>query len=62
MANLQNYRYNQKPSFVDSLGQKAKNLADFGVAMKNVYDVGKVVYRGFQIAAPYIERAMLAGL
>ncbi len=62
MGNLQNYRNNQKSSFVDTIGQKAKNLAAFGVAMKNVYEVGKVMYRGFQIAAPYIERAMLAGL
>ena len=62
MGNLQNYRNNRKPSFMESIGQKATNLAEFGIAMKKVYDVGKVMYDGFRVAAPYIEAAMAAGL
>ena len=61
MANLMNFQNNRKPSFMERIGQKATNLAEFGIAMKKVYDVGKMAYRGFEIAAPFLERAMLAG-
>ena len=56
------FQNNRKPSFMESIGQKATNLAQFGMEMKKVYDVGKVMYDGFRVAAPYIEAAMAAGL
>ena len=62
MANLMNFQNNRQPSYLDTIGQKATNLAQFGMAMKKVYDVGKVMYDGFQVAAPYLEAAMAAGL
>ncbi len=62
MGNLQNYRNNRKSGFIDTIGQKAQDLAQFGMTMKKIYDVGKMAYRGFEIAAPFLERAMLAGL
>ena len=62
MGNLQNYKNNRKPTYLDTIGMKAKQLGEFGIAMKQIYDVGKMAYRGFEIAAPFLERAMLAGL
>ena len=62
MANLMNFQNNRQPSYLDTIGQKAKQLGEFGIAMKQIYDVGKMAYRGFEIAAPFLERAMLAGL
>ena len=62
MADLQNFRNNQRPNFLDGLGQKVKNVFEFGKAVKGIYDVGKVAYQGLQVAAPFIEAAMRAGL
>ena len=62
MGNLQNYSNNMKPSYMESIGQKVKNVVDMGIAAKKVYDVGKMVYQGFEAAAPMIELAMRAGL
>ena len=62
MANLQNFRDNQRPSFLTGLGQKVKSAAEFAGTVKGIYDVGKAVYSGFVAAAPYLEAAMLVGL
>ena len=62
MANLQNFRNNQRPSWIEGIGQKVKNAVEFAGAVKGLYDVGSTVYSGFVAAAPYIEAAMLAGL
>ena len=62
MTNLQNVRNNQRPNFLDGLGQKVKTVFEFGKAVKGIYDAGKIAYEGFQVAAPFIEAAMRAGL
>ena len=62
MANLQNFRDNQRPDWLTGLGQKVKNAAEFVGAVKGMYEVGRTVYSGFAVAAPYIEAVMLAGL
>ena len=62
MANLQNFRDNQRPNWITGLGQKVKNVAAFAGAVKGMYEVGRTVYSGFVAAAPYLEMAMLAGL
>ena len=62
MANLQNFRNNQRPSWIEGIGQKVKNAAEFAGTVKGIYDVGRTVYSGLVAAAPYIEAAMLAGL
>jgi hypothetical protein len=62
MANLQNFRNNQRPNWIEGLGQKVKQAAEFAGAVKGMYEVGKTVYSGFVAAAPYIEAAMLVGL
>ena len=61
MANLQNFNY-RKPNYMESIGQKVKNVFEMGMAAKKVYDVGKIVYQGFEAAAPMIKLAMRAGL
>ena len=62
MANLQNFRGNQRPNWLTGLGQKVKHAAEFAGAVKGIYDVGRTVYTGFVAAAPCLEAAMLAGL
>ena len=62
MANLQNFRNNQRPDWITGLGQKVKNAAEFAGAVKGIYHVGKAVYSGFVAAAQYLEAAMMAGL
>ncbi len=62
MANLQNFRDNQRPDWITGIGQKAKQAAEFAGAVKGIYEVGKTVYSGFVAVAPYLEAVMLAGL
>jgi hypothetical protein len=62
MANLQNFRDNQRPSWITGLGQKVQQAAEFAGAVKGIYQVGRSVYSGFVAVAPYLEMAMLAGL
>ena len=62
MANLQNFRDNQRPDWITGLGQKATNSAEFAGAVKGIYQVGRAAYSGFVAAAPYLEMAMMAGL
>ena len=62
MANLQNFRDNQRPDWITGLGQKLQQAAEFAGAVKGLYQVGKTVYSGFVAAAPYLEAAMMAGL
>lgn len=62
MANLMHHRSYRPPSTIESIGQKVKNAAEFAGTIKGIWDTGKVIYSGFQAAAPYIEAAMLAGL
>ena len=62
MANLQNFRNNSHVGLLENVGQKVKNAAEIAGAVKGVWDVGKMIYSGFQVAAPYLEAAMLVGL
>ena len=62
MANLQNFRDNQRPSWITGLGQKVQQAAEFAGAVKGIYQVGRSVYSGFVAVAPDLEMAMLAGL
>ena len=62
MANLQNFRNHRQVGLLDHVGEKVKNAADLAGTMKRIWDVGKMVYSGFQVAAPYLEAAMLVGL
>ena len=45
MANLQNFRNNQRPSWIAGIGQKVKNAAEFAGAVKGIYDVSRTVFR-----------------
>ncbi len=62
MANLQNFRHNSHVGLLEHVGQKVKNVAELAGTMKGIYDVGKMIYSGFQVAAPYLEAAMMVGL
>ncbi len=62
MANLQNFRNNRHVGLLENVGQKVKNAVEIAGAVKGVWDVGKMGYSGFQVAAPYLEAAMLVGL
>ena len=62
MANLLNFKNNRDVNLLEQVGQKVKHAAEIAGAVKGVWDVGKMVYSGFQVALPYLEMAMLAGL
>ena len=62
MANLQNFRNNSHVGLLENVGQKVKNAAEIAGAVKGAWNVGKMIYSGFQAAAPYLEMAMMAGL
>ena len=62
MANLQNFRNNSHVGLLENVGQKVKNAAEIARAVKGAWNVGKMIYSGFQVVAPYLEMAMMAGL
>ena len=62
MTNLQNFRNNRHVGLLENVGQKVKNAAEIAGAVKGVWGVGKMIYSGFQVAAPDLEAAMLVGL
>ena len=51
--------YNNKPP-PESFGQKVKNISETLGAMKGIYDTGKAIYSGVQIAMPYIRMGAAA--
>ena len=62
MAHLQNFRHYKHVNILENVGEKVKHAAELAGTVKGIWDVGKMVYSGFQVAAPYIEAAMLVGL
>jgi len=62
MANLQNFRHPSHVGLLENVGQKVKNIAEIAGAVKGAWDVGKMIYSGFQVALPYLEAAMLVGI
>ena len=62
MAHLQNFRNHRQVGLLDLVGENVKNAAEFAGTITGIWDVGKMVYSGFQVAAPYLEAAMLVGL
>jgi len=62
MANLQNFRRPQDTTLLTHVGQKVKQAAEIAGTVKGIWDIGRSIYTGFQVAAPYIEAAMLVGL
>ena len=52
MGYLQNNNKKKKAS--ESFGTKVKNIAETIGHLKGMYDIGKSIYSGVQVAAPYI--------
>ena len=42
----------------EGFGQKVKNVASVVGTIKGMYDTGKSIYAGMQVAAPYVEMGM----
>ena len=53
MGYLQNNNNNKKKP-TESCGSKVKNVAETIGPLKGMYDMGKNIYSGIQVAAPYI--------
>ena len=53
MAHLHNLRKNQKPPFLDGIGQ-VRSVAEIVGTAKGLYDVGKGLYTFGRMAAPVI--------
>jgi hypothetical protein len=54
MANLQNHRKPQHVNYLNGIGEKVKNLVEFGAGLKGAYDTARTVYSLCQAAAPYL--------
>ena len=52
MVNLQNFRNNSHVGLLENVGQKVKNAAEIAGAVKGAWNVGKMIYSGFQVVAP----------
>jgi hypothetical protein len=57
---LKIYHGNRSPTTWESIGGKVKDAVEIGLALKNIYGIGRAAYSGFAAAAPYIEGALLA--
>jgi len=53
MAHLQTKK---KPT--ESFGNKVKNVAETLGHLKGMYETGKAIYSGMQVAAPYIAEGL----
>ena len=54
MAILHNSNYHT-PNFWENIGNKVRSGAEVAGAIKGIWDVGKAVYHGAQVAAPIIR-------
>ncbi len=62
MASLHNFRHKvrkEQTSWVDSLGQKIKNVAEIAGGAKGLYDIGRGLYTAAQTYGPAIAGALL---
>jgi hypothetical protein len=62
MAHLHNFKHNQQPSMLYSIGTKVKNAAEFVAMAKGAWDIGRSIYHGAQAIAPIIGPAIGAAL
>ena len=56
MGYLQNNNKKKKPT--ESFGSKVKNVAETLGHLKGMYETGKAIYSGMQVAAPYIAEGL----
>jgi hypothetical protein len=54
MGNLQNFRARKQMHYATGIGEKVKNLVEFGAGLKSAYDIGRTVYSLAQSASPYV--------
>ena len=47
----------QRPSFMESLGQKVKHTVSMFGKAKAIYDTGKTLYNAAQAVAPFVSEA-----
>ena len=62
MASLHNFRHKirkEQTSWVDSIGQKIKSVAEFAGPAKSLYDVGRGLYTAAQTYGPIVAGAIL---
>ena len=54
MASLHNFRHRQKPTWLEGVGNKIKNVAEIIGAAKGIYTVGRGLYTAAQAATPLL--------
>ena len=52
MANLQNRSRTQNHSFLSSIGNKIKHVAQIAGGIKGIYDTGRMLYHAAQYIGP----------
>jgi hypothetical protein len=48
------HHQNNPPSFLNNLGQKVQTGLKLASTAKGIFDAGRMVVQGLQVAAPYI--------
>lgn len=51
MAHLHNFP-RHRPSMIQQIGDKVKDVAAFATAAKGIFDVGRSIYQGLQTIGP----------
>ena len=54
MANMMHHRKPQHVDYLGGLGQKVKNVMEFGAGLKGAYETGRTLYSLAQAASPYV--------
>ena len=57
MGHLHNLNH-KNPSMLSNIGNKIKNVIEFGTMAKGIYDTGKNLYYGARVIAPIIGRGL----
>lgn len=55
MASMHNRH--QSKSWISSIGNKVKNVAEFAGAVKGIYDTGRMLYNAAQYIGPAVAAA-----
>ena len=57
MGHLHNLNH-KNPSMLSNIGNKIKNVIEFGTMAKGIYDTGKNLYYAGRVIAPIIGRGL----
>ena len=57
MAHMQNIHSHRNQSWLSSIGNKVKHVAEIAGAVKGIYDTGRMLYNAAQYIGPAVAAA-----